>query len=134
MDNYLEEPLQLQYMTADDVPAAIKVFYESFINLHEIFPDTTKMRQWFHDFFVDDIVNKNAMQYVKIEDYKSLDERGLPRLVAFAKWDCSMPDDRGPRFPAWSEDQSKETCDAFVGKLEKERKRVMGDERHICMS
>ncbi|KAJ5885377.1 acetyltransferase [Penicillium taxi] len=128
-----EELLQLKHMTSDDVPAAVDVFYESFTNLQDIFPDTLKTRQWLHGLFLDDILNKKAMHYLKIEDTKSMNEQGLPRLIAFAKWDYSMPEDRGPRFSPWSEDQSKEACDAFFNKLEKERKRVMGDEVHIYL-
>ncbi|KAL3705681.1 hypothetical protein TMatcc_009354 [Talaromyces marneffei ATCC 18224] len=61
------------------------------------------------------------------------DEQSRPRLVAFGKWDLSMPEERGRRFPQWHPSSPYERCEEFIDILEKERMRVMGDEKHYYL-
>lgn len=60
--------------------------------------------------------------------------KGNPRIIALGKWDFSMPDERGQRFPDWHPDADKPRCDVFIGTLESERKRVLDGRRNYCKS
>lgn len=71
---------------------------------------------------------------MKIVDPQVQDVRGRPRIVAFAKWDLAMPEERGRRWPPWHEDQPGKECEEFLEILERNRKRVMGEVKHYCMS
>jgi hypothetical protein len=97
-------------------------------------PDTPGVRQWMTEANLYDMQQKPYQKYIKIVDPTTKDVTGQPRLAAYAKWDLSMPDQRGPRFPPWHADQPSQDCNAFFGKLEDDRKRVMGDRKHYCMT
>ncbi|KAF5990558.1 hypothetical protein FBULB1_35 [Fusarium bulbicola] len=77
-----------------------------------------------------DLIHKPFQRYVKVVDPDSEDANGRPRIAAFAKWDTSMPCERGRRYPPWTEDQPGQVCDDFIAKEEAERLRVMGDQKH----
>lgn len=64
----------------------------------------------------------------------SRDAHGRPRIVAFAKWDLAMSEERGRRWPVWHADQPGRECEEFLATLERNRRRVMGEEKHYCMS
>ncbi|KAJ6054137.1 uncharacterized protein N7446_010149 [Penicillium canescens] len=96
-------------------------------------PDTPGVRQWMTEANLNDMQQKPYQKYIKIVDPTTKDATGQPRLAAYAKWDLSMPDQRGPRFPPWHADQPSQDCNAFFGKLEDDRKRVMGDRKHYYL-
>ncbi|KAJ6174638.1 hypothetical protein N7485_005375, partial [Penicillium canescens] len=74
-------------------------------------------------------------QQDSLEAARQLDDAIAPakRLVAFGKWDLSMPEEQGRRFPHWHADSPFQECEDFIRALEKERKRVMGDEKHYYL-
>ena len=126
-------PLKLEPLTLEDTPALVNIFFAAFANAGppDIFPDTPNIRQWLADANSRDIINKPFQKYLKVVDASQI-ENGRPRLAAYAKWDLSMPDERGSRYPPWHPDMPAEACDAFFGKEEENRMRVMGDVKHYC--
>lgn len=128
-----DSPLKLEPLTLEDTPALVKLFFAAFSapDLPEIFPDTPNIRQWLEDANRQDLVNKPFQKYLKVVDTSQIQD-GRPRLAAYVKWDLSMPDERGSRYPPWHPDMPAEMCDAFFGKEEENRGRVMGDVKHYC--
>ncbi|KAJ5469379.1 hypothetical protein N7539_008997 [Penicillium diatomitis] len=49
------------------------------------------------------MAHKPLQIYLKVVDTQALDSPGRPRLIPSAKWNLSMPEERGPRFPPWHE-------------------------------
>jgi hypothetical protein len=131
-----EHPLVLELATLEDIPALTDLWYEAFTDpsARHIWPDTPGVRKWWDDANREDMINKPFQRYVKVVDPKSKDANGRPRIVAYAKWDMAMPNERGRRFPPWHEDMHQKDCDSFVSTLEGNRKRVFGDSRNYCMS
>ncbi|GKT86577.1 GNAT family acetyltransferase [Colletotrichum tofieldiae] len=76
---------------------------------------------------------KPFQRFFKVVDPDSADACGRARIAAWAKWDTSMPEARGRRYPPWCEDMPGEVCDAFIEKEERERGRVMGEEKHYYL-
>jgi hypothetical protein len=62
----------------------------------------------------------------------STDQRMSYKMIAYAKWDLSMPGEGGDRFPPWHPDSDAEACEQLNEAFAKERKRVLGDERSYC--
>ncbi|KAF5011451.1 hypothetical protein FDECE_2440 [Fusarium decemcellulare] len=124
---------KMERATLEDVPALTDIWWAAFSSnptLRLIWPDTPGVRRWWSDVFYDEISNKPFHHYVKLVDPESLDANGWPRIAAYAKWDTSTPEERGPRCPPWHEDMDSEILDAFIGRVDGERRRVMGDLRH----
>lgn len=128
--------LVLEPVTLEDIPALTTLWYETFTDpaMQHLWPDTPGMRQWWDEANRRDLTDKPYQRYVKVVDPESKDAQGRPRIVAYAKWDLAMPDERGCRFPPWHEDMPKQDCDNFFNTLERNRKRVFGDTKHYCMS
>lgn len=126
-------PLVLEMATREDVPAMTEVWFAAFSQpiIKELFPDTPGMHEWNRQWHIGNIQRSN-FKYVRILDLESKDGQGRHRLVAFAAWDVAMPEERGRRFPPWHADSPRERCDALIDQLEKERWRVMGNEKHYC--
>ncbi|KAH6665359.1 acyl-CoA N-acyltransferase [Plectosphaerella plurivora] len=126
---------RLEHTSVEDVPALTELWYAAFTApyIRELWPDTPGVRQWWNDTHRHDFLTKPFQRYVKIIDTETLDDQGKPRLVAWAKWDLAMPDERGERYPAWHEDQAAEKVDAVMGTLEKNRRRVMGAQKHYYL-
>ena len=78
------------------------------------------------------MLTKPFQKYIKVVDPNTQDA-GRPRLVAYAKWDLAMADERGPRFAPWHPEQPGPDCDAFFGAMEEKRKRLYGDRKNFCM-
>jgi len=130
------KPLILETLTLEDTSALTELWYAAFTGpeLRRVFPDTPAVRQWLTDANRHDIVHKSFQKYIKVVDTTSIDEKGRPRIAAYAKWDTSMPEDRGSRYPPWHGEMPAALCDEFFKKEEDNRKRVMGDRKHFCMS
>lgn len=128
-------PLALETLTLEDIPALTELWYAAFTDpeLRRVFPDTPAVRQWLTDANQHDIIHKPFQRYIKVIDTTALDDKGRHRIAAYAKWDTSMPEDRGTRYPPWHEEMSAALCDEFFRKEEENRKRVMGDRKHYCM-
>lgn len=126
--------LRLEVVTLEDVSQLTEVWFAAFTDpwLRRLWPDTPGVRRWWDDANSHDILHKPFQRYVKVVDPASPDARGRPRIAAFAKWDMSMLEDRGRRYPPWHEDMPGEVCDAFMEREDGERRRVMGDEKHYC--
>lgn len=126
--------LRLEIATLDDVPALTELWFAAFTDpgMRRLWPDTPGVRKWWDDANRNDILNKPFQRYVKIIDPESTDARGRARIVAFAKWDLAMPEERGRRYPPWHKDMPAQDCDAFFQREESERRRVMGDQKHYC--
>jgi hypothetical protein len=121
--------LTLGPATLDDVPALTEIWFAAFTDpsLRYYWPDTPLVRQWWDEANAHDMRHKSeTARYVKVVDAST------GRIAAFAKWDLAMPAERGRRYPPWCADQPSEECDRFFEREEKERIRVMGDERHYC--
>lgn len=127
--------LLLEKVTLDDIPTLTELWYAAFTTpgvLH-LWPDTSGVRKWWDDANRGDMLSKTFQHYIKVVDPKSKDGQGRPRIAAYAKWDLAMPQERGPRYPAWSKDMPTEDCDAFLEKLENQRQQVMADyKKHYC--
>lgn len=132
----LQAPLVLEIATIDDIPAITELWFTVFNDpgMRHLMPDKPSIRQWMTEANLNDMLQKPYQKYIKIVDPTTKDTTGQPRLAAYAKWDLAMPDQRGPRFPPWHADQPSQDCNAFFGKLEDDRKRVMGDRKHYCMT
>lgn len=127
--------LTLENITVEDVPAMTEIWYAAFTKpvVREAIPDTPSVRKWFADCAINDITERPYQTYVKIIDPESKDNDGNPRMVAWGKWDQSMPNERGPRFfLPWAKDMMADRCNPIFAAFEANRKKVMGDERHIC--
>lgn len=126
--------LRLKEVTLEDVPVLTEVWFAAFTDpeIRRIWPDTPAVRNWWTEGNRHDLIHKPFQRYVKVVDPDSKDVNGRPRIAAFAKWDTSMPHERGRRYPAWTEDQPGQVCDEFIAKEEAERLRVMGDQKHYC--
>jgi hypothetical protein len=99
---------------------------------HVQFPDTPGMRQWLESAISYDILQRPFKRYVKIVDSNTT-ANNAHRVAAYAKWDLSTAEERGPRYPAWHADMPVELCESFVMPGESNRMRVMGEQKHICI-
>jgi hypothetical protein len=126
--------LQLEPLTLEDTPALTELWFAAFTDpeLRRVFPDTPAVRQWLTDANRHDLTHKPFQKYIKVIDPTSTDQQGRPRIAAYAKWDTSMPDERGGRYPPWHEEMSSSLCDEFFRKEEENRMRVMGEKKHFC--
>jgi hypothetical protein len=127
--------LVLEPATVEDVPAITEIWFAAFTQpvIGQLFPNTPGMHEWHRDWHLGNMQNKPDIRYIRVVDRESKDEQGRPRIVAFAVWDLAMPEKRGRRFPPWHADSPHQACEDLITGLEKERKRVMGDEPHYCM-
>ncbi|TKX23020.1 acetyltransferase-like protein 10 [Elsinoe australis] len=129
------KPLQIEPITLEDIPAITALWFASFTDpsIRRVFPDTPGVRQWLEDANRRDMTEKPFQRYVKVVDTTSQDSTGRSRIAAYAKWDLSMPEERGSRYPPWHEDMPRKLCDEFFAKEEENRKRVMRDRKHIYL-
>ena len=88
------------------------------------------MRKWRDHTTRNDMLTKPFQKYIKVVDPTSIDGNGRARIVSFAKWDLAMILDRGRRYLPWHEDMPTEECDEFFAMEDKERTRLMGNEKH----
>lgn len=131
----VSDTLRLEMATPDDTPAMADLWFAAFSHnpdIRRMWPDTPGMRKWWADANRGDMLNKPFQRYVKVVDPGSMDAEGRPRVAAYAKWDLSMLEDRGDRYPPWHEDMPVEENDEFFAKEDAERKRVMGILKHYC--
>lgn len=129
-----DTPLKLKPLTLEDTPALTELWFAAFADpeLRRVFPDTPAVRQWLTDANRHDLTYKPFQKYIKVMDPATTDPEGRPRIAAYAKWDTSMPDERGRRYPPWHEEMPAVLCDEFFRKEEENRKRVMGNRNHFC--
>ncbi|KAL1851765.1 hypothetical protein Plec18170_006068 [Paecilomyces lecythidis] len=127
--------LKLEPVTLEDIPAITDLWFAAFTDpeLQRVFPNTPGIHKWLENANAHDLLNKLFQRYIKVVDTKSVDSQGRPRIAAYAKWDLSMPEERGRRYPPWHEDMPAKLCDEFFSKEEVNRKRVMGDKKHIYL-
>lgn len=127
-------PLKLELVTPEDSSALMDLWFAAFSDPHSrrLFPNTPGVRNWLEDAIRYDLLRRPFQRYVQMVDPGSKDANGQPRIAAYAKLDLSTPEERGPRYPPWHDDMPKEDCQAFVDRGESNRKRVMGDQKHIC--
>lgn len=132
--NTNSKTLRVEKVVLDDIPTLTEVWFAAFTDpgIRRIWPDTPAVRKWWTDANHHDLLHKPFQHYIKIIDPQTQDVQGRPRIAAFAKWDTSMPSERGRRYPPWTEDQPGQVCDEFIAKEERERLRVMGDQKHYC--
>ncbi|CAL5871089.1 uncharacterized protein PFLUO_LOCUS5335 [Penicillium psychrofluorescens] len=128
-------PLVLQPVALEDNAALTELWFAAFNGpeIRKVIPDTPGVRKWLENAIRDDMLHKPFQRYVKVVDTTSTDDQGRLRIVAYAKWDLAMPDERGRRFPPWHEEMPAAMCEEFFMKEEKNRLRVMGDTKHFCM-
>lgn len=124
--------LRLEPATEEDIPDITELFFLVFNDplMSEVMPNTQGVRDWFSETNRIDMATKPYQKYMKVVDPNTPD--GRPKLVAYAKWDMSMPDTRGPRFAPWDPDQPADKCDQFFGGMEEQRKKNYGDREHFC--
>lgn len=129
----MPQPLELHPATPTDIPALIETWYASFTDetIRHFWPNTPPIHDWWTNAHTTDMTTKPFQKYLKVID-PSATERGQARIVAWAKWDLSMPAERGRRFPAWHAEQPGAETEAFFGKMEKARERVMGGRKNYC--
>ncbi|KAL0782607.1 hypothetical protein CaCOL14_000513 [Colletotrichum acutatum] len=154
--------LKLEEATLDDIPALTETWFAAFADdevIRRLWPDTPGVRAWWDEANGGDMAAKPFQRFVKVVDVSSDVGTGVgteetkgrgeavgrgeevgkagggsrPRIAAWAKWDTSMPAERGRRYPPWAGDMPSELCDLFFAREEGERGRVMGDERHYYL-
>ncbi|KAJ5514949.1 hypothetical protein N7463_004501 [Penicillium fimorum] len=110
-------PLVLEFATIEDLPAITELWFTVFSNpgMRKLFPDTPGTREWFTKANHTDMLTKPYQKYIKIIDPNTKDAQGQARIVAYAKWDLAMPEERGARFPPWHGDMPGQDCDGFFG-------------------
>ncbi|CAJ0543151.1 Ff.00g004350.m01.CDS01 [Fusarium sp. VM40] len=135
MTSTQRKTLKLEEVTLEDIPGLTQVWFAAFTDpgIRRIWPDTPSVRSWWDDANGHDLTHKPFQRYIKIVDPDSNDQFGRPRIAAFAKWDTSMPWERGRRYPPWTDDQPGQVCDEFIAKEENERLRVMGEQKHYYL-
>lgn len=126
--------LEPQPVVLEDVPALVEIFYEAFKDdiMTHIFPDTPGLRDWWAKIYTNSLLNKPDQHFFKIVDPKAKDARGRPQIAAFSKWDLAKPETGERHLSHWHEDIPVEEADAFFKKMQSERQRIMGDQRHYC--
>ncbi|KAG7047825.1 acetyltransferase [Colletotrichum scovillei] len=146
-----ENTLRLEEATLDDVPALTETWFAAFAGdevISRLWPDTPGVRAWWGEANGGDMAAKPFQRFVKVVDVSGVatvtgteaaegtdeggEKGGRPRIAAWAKWDTSVPAERGRRYSPWAGDMPSEVCDLFFAREEAERGRVMGDERHYC--
>lgn len=127
-------PLKLDLVTLEDSSALMDLWFAAFSDpgSRRLFPNTPGVRRWLEDAIYLDLLRRPFQRYLKVVDPESKGANGQPRVAAYAKWDLSTPEERGPRYPPWHNDMPRELCEAFVSRGESNRKRVMGNQKHIC--
>ncbi|KXH55400.1 acetyltransferase, partial [Colletotrichum salicis] len=123
--------LRLEEATLDDVPALTETWFAAFKGdevICRLWPDTPGVRAWWDEANGGDMRAKKAFQrLVKVVDVSSSttagggtaagggeeggkegEVGGRLRIAAWAKWDTSMPAERGRRYPPWAEDMPSE--------------------------
>jgi hypothetical protein len=126
--------LLLEPATLEDIQAITELWFTVFNDpiMSHMMPDTPGVRNWFSETNRTDMLSKPFQKYMKVVD-PSVQVDGRPRVVAYAKWDLAMPEERGPRFAPWHPEQPGPDCDAFFGGMEVKRKRLYGDRKNFCM-
>ncbi|KAJ6008511.1 hypothetical protein N7540_012487 [Penicillium herquei] len=129
------EYLKIEPVTVADSSALADLWLVAFSDSHsrQLFPDTPGVRKWLEDAIFRDILDHSFQHYMKIIDTELKNDNGGPPIIAYAKWDFSLPEERGPRYPPWHDDMPRELCDAFVARGDTNRKIIMGNTKHICM-
>ncbi|KAJ5280048.1 acetyltransferase [Penicillium angulare] len=127
--------LKLEGVVSEDIHALVELWFAAFSDPHSrsLFPDTTGVKNWLQDAISRDMLEHPFQTYMKIIDTGSKDTDGKPPIAAYAKWDFSLAEERGPRYPPWHTDMPKGLCDAFVRRGENNRRRVMGNEKHLFL-
>ncbi|KAJ9203786.1 hypothetical protein DTO164E3_2140 [Paecilomyces variotii] len=121
--------LRVEHATVSDVEELTDIWYASFgSSLGNMFPDTPAVRQWWNDAHRDDILNKPFQHYLKV-----IDTASDGKIIAYAKWDFSVPAERGSRFPPWHEECDKELCSRLFDALETERERLLGGKKNYYL-
>lgn len=130
----MPQPLELHPATPNDIPALIETWHAAFTDetMRHFWPNTPAIHDWWTHAHETDMATKPFQKYLKVTDPNAVDSRGQARIVAWAKWDLSMPEERGRRFPAWLAAQPAGDIEAFFGALERTRGRVMGERKHYC--
>lgn len=125
--------LRLETATLEDIPDLTELWYLVFNDpvMRKMMPDTPDVRDWFSETNRIDMIKKPYQKYLKVVDPDTT-PNGRPKVVAYAKWDTSTPEERGPRFAPWHSGQPAEECDKFFGAMEVQRKKMYGKEKHFC--
>jgi hypothetical protein len=120
--------LKVEPLTIEDTSDITNLWFAAFTDpqMRRVIPDTRSVRKWLEDANINDITTKPFQRYLKVVDTGSKDDQGRLRIAAYAKWDLSMPDERGQRYPPWHEDMPRQLCEEFFDREEKNRK-------HFCM-
>ncbi|KAJ5500734.1 Acyl-CoA N-acyltransferase [Penicillium expansum] len=98
--------LVLEPATIQDLPAITELWFTVFNDpgMRHLIPDTPGARDWFTAANRSDMLTKPYQKYLKVIDPNTKDAQDQARIVAYAKWDLAMPDERGARFPPWHGD------------------------------
>lgn len=124
--------LQLTPVTQTDLPRINDLWYEAFApsGFLALIPDTPGVRQWWIDANSHNLRHKPAAHYWKVID----DENPDGPIVAYAKWELQSAEERGERFPPWHPDMDQKACDEVFGKMEGQRRALVGGKKNYCTS
>lgn len=123
--------LKLDTVVPEDSAALANIWLAAFADpaSRTLFPDTPGVRNWLESAISYDLLQRPFQHYVKIVDPSS-----SHRIAAYAKWDLSTAEERGSRYhPPWHADMPADLCEAFVKRGERNRERVMGKQKHLCI-
>ncbi|KAL4954834.1 acyl-CoA N-acyltransferase [Aspergillus filifer] len=129
--------LKLLPVDPTDIPTLTNIWFAAFTDpsLRRLWPDTPGVRSWWDLANGSDLRSKPFQKYIKVieTDVSAPNNHGEGRVVAYAKWDTSTPEERGQRYPPWHDDMPGSECDAFFKREECERVRLMGGIKHYYL-
>ncbi|KAL4762084.1 GNAT family N-acetyltransferase [Aspergillus foveolatus] len=135
--NTTPSTLKLSPVLPADIPALTTVWFAAFTDpaIRQLFPDTPGVRWWLTAANQHDLHSKPFQKYVKIVDSSARDEHGQEheRIIGYAKWDLSTPEERGSRYPLWHHDMPAAECEVFFEREDRERRRVMEGLEHYYL-
>lgn len=134
--NSIDARLIVLPATANDIPILNDIWFSAFKEdqgMMHIFPDKPSVRRWMTDWHNLDFATKPFQYYLKVVDLATKSEQGKALIIAYAKWDTSLPNERGPRFPPWAVETPSGEASQVFDMLERNRDRVMGNSKHYYL-
>jgi hypothetical protein len=122
-------PFTVQRLLAEDVPACVQMYFDSFQNSHSLacWPRVPAIRAFWEAMFIDEM-EETASHFIKAVD----SETG--ELAAFCKWvepkPGVFPD---TSLPEWPKESNVDLCNETFGMWAKQHRELMQDRGHWCM-
>lgn len=122
-------PFTVQRLLAEDVPACVQMYFDSFQNSHSLacWPRVPAIRAFWEAMFIDEMKDATA-HFIKAVD----SETG--ELAAFCKWVEPQPGVfPDTSLPEWPKESNVDLCNETFGMWAKQHRHLMQDRGHWCM-